>query len=77
MRLSTFCLSCCLFTQVSFSKTTCGVCAGYDRGSNAYFFSGDGSLATFEACSAKCQSDTKCQSFAFGDSQCLLYSEPL
>lgn len=66
-----------LFVRTALSDITCGLCSGYDRGINAYFYSGDGSLSNFDACSAMCQSDTKCQSFAFGDSQCLLYSEPL
>ncbi|ROV92970.1 hypothetical protein VMCG_08992 [Cytospora schulzeri] len=66
-----------LFAKTTLSEITCGVRSGYDRGVNAYFYSGDGSLAEFDVCSARCQSDTKCQSFAFGDSQCLLYSEPL
>lgn len=56
---------------------TCGVSHGYDRGTNAYYYSGDGSLSNFDACSGKCQSDSKCESFAFGDQQCLLYSAPL
>lgn len=58
-------------------EITCGLSSGYDRGQKAYFFSGDGSLANFDACSARCQSDSKCQSFAFDSSQCLLYSSPL
>lgn len=56
---------------------TCGVSHGYDRGTNAFFYSGDGSLSDFDACSGKCQSDAECASFAFGDEQCLLYSAPL
>lgn len=56
---------------------TCGVSHGYDRGTNAYFYSGDGSLADFDACSGKCQSSSECESFAFGDEQCLLYTAPL
>lgn len=59
------------------SDITCGVAHGYDRGTNAYFYSGDGSLCSFDLCSAKCQSGSECQSFAFGDEQCLLYSAPL
>lgn len=58
-------------------EITCGLASGYDRGEKAYFFSGDGSLASFDACSAKCQGDSKCQSFAFDASQCLLYASPL
>ncbi|ROV93883.1 hypothetical protein VPNG_09508 [Cytospora leucostoma] len=77
MKSSTSLLSFCIFVNSALSEITCGICSGYDRGVSAYFYSGDGSLADFDGCSAKCQSDTKCQSFAFGDSQCLLYSEPL
>ncbi|KAJ0120678.1 hypothetical protein J7T55_015409 [Diaporthe amygdali] len=58
-------------------EITCGLSSGYDKGEKAYYYSGDGSLATFDTCSARCQSDTKCQSFAFGSSQCLLYASPL
>ncbi|CAN8101491.1 unnamed protein product [Discula destructiva] len=56
---------------------SCGVSHGYDLGTNAYFYSGDGSLANFDACSAKCQSDSKCLSFAFGNKECLLYAAAL
>lgn len=58
-------------------EITCGISSGYDRGEKAYFFSGDGSLANFDACSSRCQSDSKCQSFAFDSSQCLLYASAL
>lgn len=77
MRSLTSLLSFCIFANSALSEITCGVCSGYDRGVSAYFYSGDGSLADFDSCSGKCQSDTRCESFAFGDSQCLLYSEPL
>lgn len=56
---------------------TCGLAHGYDRGDAAYYYSGDGSLSNFDACSAQCQSSDQCQSFAFGGDQCLLYSAPL
>lgn len=56
---------------------SCGVSHGYDLGTNAYFYSGDGSLSTFDACSAKCQESSQCQSFAFGAQECLLYTAPL
>lgn len=56
---------------------TCGLAHGYDRGDAAYYYSGDGSLSNFDACSAQCQSSSQCQSFAFGEDQCLLYSAPL
>lgn len=56
---------------------TCGVAHGYDEGTKAYYYNGDGSLASFDACSSECQSSAQCQSFAFGDNQCLLYSAAL
>lgn len=59
------------------SATMCGVAHGYDLGTNAYFYSGDGSLANFNACSAKCQSSSDCLSFAIGNEECLLYSAAL
>lgn len=59
------------------SATLCGVAHGYDLGTNAYFYSGDGSLSTFDACSAKCQSSSECQAYAIGNKECLLYSAPL
>ncbi|KUI66340.1 hypothetical protein VM1G_11438 [Cytospora mali] len=78
MRISVSFLELCLFTRSALSTgTTCGVYSGYDRGDKAYFYSGDGSLADFSDCSAKCLSGSICQSFAFGVSQCLLYNETL
>lgn len=59
------------------SDIYCGVAHGYDLGTNAYFYSGDGTLDTFDACSAKCQASSQCQSFAFGNNSCLLYAAPL
>lgn len=56
---------------------SCGISHGYDLGTNAYYYSGDGSLANFDACSASCQASTRCQSFAFGNKECLLYAAPL
>lgn len=55
----------------------CGVAHGYDLGTNAYFYSGDGTLSNFDACSATCQASASCQSFAFGNNSCLLYTAPL
>ncbi|KUI57752.1 hypothetical protein VP1G_10973 [Cytospora mali] len=78
MRTSGSLLAFCLSTRSALTAgTTCGVYSGYDRGDKAYFYSGDGSLADFSDCSAKCQSGSICQSFAFGVSQCLLYNETL
>lgn len=59
------------------AEITCGLAHGYDRGDPAFFYSGDGTLSNFDACSAKCQSSSECESFAIGDEQCLLYSTPL
>lgn len=75
MKTST--LTCFALASNATCEITCGLASGYDRGEKAYFFSGDGSLSTFDACSSKCQSDSKCQSFAFDSSQCLLYASPL
>lgn len=63
--------------RVVLADITCGLAHGYDRGDPAFFYSGDGSLSSFDACSAKCQASAECQSFAIGDDQCLLYSTPL
>lgn len=59
------------------AEITCGVSHGYDKGTAAYYYSGDGTLSNFDACSGACQLSSECQSFAFGDEQCLLYSSPL
>lgn len=75
MRIST--LTYLGLASTATSEITCGLSSGYDKGDKAYFFSGDGSLANFDACSARCQSDSKCQAFAFDSSQCLLYASPL
>lgn len=56
---------------------SCGLSNGYDKGTAAYYFNNNGSLANFDSCSALCLSETKCESFAIGDSQCLLYADPL
>lgn len=55
----------------------CGVAHGYDLGTNAYYYSGDGTLDSFAACSSTCQGSAQCQSFAFGNNSCLLYTVPL
>lgn len=56
---------------------SCGITHGYDLGTNAYYYSGDGSLSNFDACSAKCQAESGCESFAFSYQECLLYTAPL
>jgi hypothetical protein len=54
------------------ASLTCGV-AGYDK-TASYNFDGSGANANLNACSAKCQADSRCLSFAIGASDCLLYS---
>jgi hypothetical protein len=49
----------------------CGV-KGYDK-TASYSYDGTAADANFVSCSAKCKADSKCLSFAFGSSQCLLY----
>jgi hypothetical protein len=59
------------------TAVSCGLSSGYDKGTAAYYFNNNGSLANFASCSSLCLSQTKCESFAIGDSQCLLYADPL
>jgi hypothetical protein len=60
-------------TQLVYSD--CGI-VGFDNGAvPAYFFDSSGAFGTFATCSARCKQDAgKCQSFAFGNGQCLLYT---
>jgi chitinase len=57
----------------SASPSDCGV-KGFDK-SPAYNFLNDTATATFEKCSARCSADPVCVSFAFGLTQCLLYTQ--
>ena len=57
----------------SSSPSSCGI-KGYDK-SPAYNFLNDTISATFEKCSARCVADSSCASFAFGYTQCLLYTQ--
>lgn len=50
----------------------CGL-AAYDVDSRAYNVDTSGALANWNACNAHCLADPNCHSYAFGDSQCLLY----
>jgi hypothetical protein len=51
----------------------CGA-RGYDK-STSYNYDGSGAYANLSACGARCQADnTRCNSFAFGGTECLLYT---
>jgi len=50
----------------------CGI-HGYDQGTKAYWYKSTAEWATYEKCSNACAKRSKCQSFAFGASACLLY----
>ena len=50
----------------------CGL-VGYDLGIKAYNYANDTSLANTVACGTRCQTDSTCKSFAFGNGTCLLY----
>lgn len=50
---------------------------GYDRGSGNYFYSESKSLATYAACSQQCVADSKCKSFGYSNTDCLLFSVAL
>lgn len=47
---------------------------GFDK-SPAYNFLNDTMTANFVKCSARCNADSACVSFAFGTTQCLLYTQ--
>jgi PAN-like domain len=57
----------------SASPSSCGI-KGFDK-SPAYNFLNDTTSANFEKCSARCAADSSCVSFAFGYTQCLLYTQ--
>jgi chitinase len=59
--------------SASASPSSCGV-KGFDK-SPAYNFLNDAATANFEKCSARCSADPVCVSFAFGLTQCLLYTQ--
>ncbi|KAL1848917.1 Chitinase 2 [Diaporthe australafricana] len=52
------------------------ICAskGWDRGSGNYFYDNSGKYNSYSACSAACASDTKCKSFGYSSSECLLFN---
>lgn len=60
---------------LSFPAEVCGV-AGYDIDCRAYYDDTTGETANWDDCSALCNADCNCHSFAYGDSQCLLYIVP-
>jgi hypothetical protein len=59
----------------SFSTTTpgCGI-VGYTKDTAAYYFDSSGTKNTFAACSAACKADAQCQSFGYGEANCLLFT---
>ena len=59
---------------VSTADRRCDV-RGYDLAVKAYSYSRKASLASAEACGAKCRTSSKCRSYAFSSSECLLYSK--
>jgi len=53
-------------------KASCGI-KGYDSGTKA--FDTTKAAASYASCGARCQSSSKCVSFAFGSGYCYLYSK--
>ncbi|KAK2604335.1 hypothetical protein N8I77_007276 [Diaporthe amygdali] len=55
------------------------ICAtkGYDRGEGNYFYDSGGKYNSYSACSAACAGDTKCKSFGYSSSECMLFNIPL
>ena len=59
------------------TSSSCGV-TGYDKGRPTAYSYLKGSADDWEAaCVASCLSDSKCNSFAIGNGECLLYSSSL
>jgi chitinase len=59
--------------STSASPSGCGV-KGFDK-TPAFNFLNDTASANFNACSARCNANSACVSFAFGYTQCLLYAQ--
>lgn len=59
--------------SASASPSSCGV-KGFDK-LPAFNFLNDTATANFEKCSARCNANSACVSFAFGTTQCLLYTQ--
>jgi hypothetical protein len=55
-------------------RATCGQ-RGFDKGSPAYH--SDSVNGTYTACNTLCNSDSKCSSFAYSTTACLLYNTTL
>ena len=55
------------------ADVSCSV-RGYDK-TEAYSYIGKAKYANFDACSKRCLAKSKCVSFAFGSSECLLYKK--
>ena len=51
----------------------CGL-RGYQKGSSAYWYTTEASLASKDYCGARCVAEPICQSFAFSSKVCLLYN---
>ncbi|CAN8104770.1 unnamed protein product [Discula destructiva] len=54
----------------------CGM-KGYDRGNGNYFYNASGKRNSYAACSTKCASESKCKSFGYSKSECMLFNIPL
>ena len=73
----TLAIGAALATAVAAQDPTCDV-VGYDSGTIfAYLVQEDAALNDRLACGQTCVADTRCQSFAYGEDQCLLYEESI
>lgn len=50
---------------------------GYDSGEGNYYYDASSKYNTYSACAAKCAADTKCRSFGYGKTECMLFNIPL
>ncbi|KAI3401467.1 hypothetical protein diail_10901 [Diaporthe ilicicola] len=50
---------------------------GWDRGQGNYWYDNGGKYNSYSACSAACASDTKCKSFGYSSSECMLFNVAL
>ena len=67
-------VSAALFTRQQ--SLICGD-TGYGRGTNAYIFQQNATLANQASCGGLCAADTKCLSYAYGNNACLLFTATL
>ncbi|KAL5114473.1 hypothetical protein ACEQ8H_007616 [Pleosporales sp. CAS-2024a] len=51
---------------------SCGI-IGYVRSTPAYYFESSGTQASFGACGALCRADARCESFGYGEADCMLF----